>query len=240
MLIELPELVIRRCGAEEYDGFERWHYCASRPGLVCEAFLLRGIAGEKAGIITFSYPPANCAGRNAVFGKLLKRFPQAGGQRLRAVNAHFRIVSRIVILPEYRGLGIGRKFLIKTVQFCSAGCVEALSASARLGNLFASAGFKRCRPAESEKKMRLKALLTQNRIPLARTSKAQRKKALENASYAQKEKIQRAAVNLLKSYGSLSRRAEGEILEKAVEKLELKPEYCFFIKNPKLIREAEK
>ncbi|ARN57159.1 GNAT family N-acetyltransferase [Sedimentisphaera salicampi] len=240
MILELPELIIQRCGAEQYDEFERWHYCASRPGLVCEAFLLRGIDGEKAGIITFSYPPANCAGRNVVFARLLKRFPQAGGQRLRAVNAHFRIVSRIVILPEYRGLGIGRKFLIKTVQFCRAGCVEALSASGRLGNLFVSAGFKRFRPAESGKKIRLKGLLAQNRIPLGPASKAERQKKLDKISSAERQKIQRAAVNLLKSYGSLPKRAEGQILEKATEKLELKPEYCFFIKNPKLMQEVEK
>jgi GNAT superfamily N-acetyltransferase len=219
-------MVFARGTLADYERFATLHYRRETPAFVSNVFLLKGIAGEDAGVITYSYPPANCAARNRLFTDL----PRGRSERLKRINEQFRIVSRVILLPEYRGLGLASLFLRHSANFVDVRCIEALSASEAGAGLFERAGFTRTDCPESRQKKRLIRLMRKYELPFALSCEARRAKTPLLPAEAQEE-IYRAAGALLGAYGRLREiKACGERLEAAVQKLHCNPAYFYLLK----------
>ena len=212
---------ITRGSLRDYDKFARWHYQTGRPGFVSDVFLMKGLGKEDAGIITFSSPPANCAGRNAVFGGLFAHFEMNRSEKLRFVNKNFKTVSRIVLLPDYRGLGFGHKFLSLAMDFTKADCFEALSVMGGFSGFFEKAGFHRCAKVPvSRKKERLADILDRLEIPTSPGDKKARFERVMALGLEDRAALRAAVASLLHQYGR-KRMLDGEAerLEFAVGRL---------------------
>jgi len=94
--------------------------------------------GELIGVIAYSYPAVALAARNRALAPLVARLPARG--RARFWNAHLRTISRVVLDPNWRGLGLAARLVRETLPQAGTPYVEALAAMARVHPFFAQAG----------------------------------------------------------------------------------------------------
>lgn len=142
--------IVFRAGTwAEYRGLARFHYVRGRPATVAGVWVAEHVPGvmmrglgevrEVAGAVVWSWCGAWCRERDRVFG-------MEGwglGERLARLNGEFRVVSRLVVHPRYRGLGVGVGLLRAARGACG---VRYLEARARMGHgalVFDRAGFRR-------------------------------------------------------------------------------------------------
>lgn len=142
--------IVFRAGTwEEYRGLARFHYVPGKPATVAGVWVAEHVPGvvmrgmgevrEVAGAVVWSWSGAWCRERDRVFG--MERWGLR--ERLARLNAEFRVVSRLVVHPRYRGLGVGVGLLRAARGACG---VRVLEARARMGHgavVFDRAGFRR-------------------------------------------------------------------------------------------------
>ena len=114
-------------------------------------------SGDLIGIIAYCYPPANLAGRNRALAELTARLPSRG--RVRFWNEHLRTISRVVIDPNWRGLGLAVRLVRETLPLAGVPYVEALAAMARVHPFFEQAGLTRYDLPTPEESQRLREAL---------------------------------------------------------------------------------
>ncbi len=64
-------------------------------------------------------------------------------ERITFVNAHVRTVSRVVVHPQFRGLGLSSELVRKLIDICPTRYVEASAVMAHVHPFFAAAGMRR-------------------------------------------------------------------------------------------------
>ena len=102
---------------DDYRRLSRYHYCDMKVGPIAAIWSLRQSIPlnttdpDVIGVIVYTYPAPNVAARRAALGK-----PAKGGTasaNLRRLNQHIRCISRVIIEPRWRGLGLAT-WLVKT------------------------------------------------------------------------------------------------------------------------------
>jgi GNAT superfamily N-acetyltransferase len=90
-------------------------------------------------VAVLSFPTIRLAPRERALG-----LPD-GPSRERAafVNAHVRTVSRVVVHPQFRGLGLASELVRKLIDVCPTRYVEASAVMAHVHPFFAAAGMRR-------------------------------------------------------------------------------------------------
>ncbi len=63
--------------------------------------------------------------------------------RLRFTNDHLRTISRVVVHPQFRGLGLASELVRKLIETCPTRYVEASAVMARVHPFFEAAGMRR-------------------------------------------------------------------------------------------------
>jgi len=113
---------------------------ARRDGVRSERINGENGAGRETlvGVIVYSRSPLSLAARNRATGGRYRvgRGLSAG----RLVNEELRIVSRVVIVPNWRGLGLARRLVAETLPRVGTPYVEALAAMGRVHPFFEQAG----------------------------------------------------------------------------------------------------
>ena len=64
-------------------------------------------------------------------------------ERIAFVNGHVRTISRVVVHPQFRGLGLASELVRKLIEVCTTRYVEASAVMARVHPFFAAAGMRR-------------------------------------------------------------------------------------------------
>ncbi len=113
------------------------HYRSHQLGGPDRLFAMRW-RGEAVAVIAYCLPAANLAGRNRALAPLVARLPQRG--RLRFWNEHLRTISRVVVDPNWRGLGLAAHLVRHSLPLAGVPYVEALAAMARVHPFFEQAG----------------------------------------------------------------------------------------------------
>ena len=90
---------------------------------------------ELVGVILYCFPPINCIGRKKVFHG--KRFSAA------EVNEKFAIVSRVVLHPKYRTIGLGARLVRETLPLVGMPYIEAIAVMSRYNPFFEKAGMRK-------------------------------------------------------------------------------------------------
>ncbi len=122
----------------DYDQFAAMHYRKrDELGFVDRVFLLRnGIGGEPLAIIVYAHGPIELSLRNVATQKRFLRNPTR-------LNREVRIIRRIVVHPDVRGCGLGRRLIRETMPRLGVPYVESLATMGELNPIFERAGMKR-------------------------------------------------------------------------------------------------
>ena len=164
----LAGIRIQRGAREDWDRLAPLHYRSHHAGAVTDIFRVvhraaggvspgfvptasglipgrsaqaRGAAGQRetlVGVIVYSRSPLSLAARNRATGGRYRVGRNLAAGRL--VNEELRIVSRVVIAPNWRGLGLASRLVAETLPRVGTPYVEALAAMGRVHPFFEQAG----------------------------------------------------------------------------------------------------
>jgi ABC-type ATPase with predicted acetyltransferase domain len=138
---------------KDYEELAPFHYRSSSLAATQKIFTLKRGA-EIVGVIVYRYPGANCFGRRQAFERSLS---------LREVNESISLISRVIIHPKYRTIGLGAKLVKDTLPLCGKPYVETVAVMAKYNPFFEKAGMTKIAESKADPKVlvaieRLKAL----------------------------------------------------------------------------------
>jgi GNAT superfamily N-acetyltransferase len=141
---------------EAWRVLSEFHYRHDRCGAVDRIFALRmnGEAAEQSwyrlrvdparpvGVIVYSMPLVNVALRNRATNN---RYVGLASREmsLRLLNCEMRCISRVVIHPQYRGIGLAQHLVRETLGLAGTPLVESLASMGRVNPFFSKAGMTR-------------------------------------------------------------------------------------------------
>lgn len=158
----------------DYLPLSVFHYRAGAPATGVR--VLRAVAeAEVVGVLVVSMPSLNASWRREAWGE---RF--ACGDRTRdarAINRELRCISRVVVDPRWRGMGVARELVSAYLAEALTPCTESVAAMGRVTGFFGAAGMTRIDVAVSERDARLARVLERAgigvwRLLLARSAAA--------------------------------------------------------------------
>jgi len=134
---------------DDYRRLARYHYLGSRIGPASAIFVLRK-AGCKTpvGVIVYSNAPAVLELRNFATGRVFAGLDK--NMQLELINANIRRISRVIIEPRFRGLGLANRLVRETMPQVNVPIVEALAVMGWVNPFFERAGMKAYKPQTSE------------------------------------------------------------------------------------------
>jgi ABC-type lipoprotein export system ATPase subunit/GNAT superfamily N-acetyltransferase len=109
-----------------------FHYRSHRVPAPRKIFCLKR-GDELCGVIVYCYPSPACFGRRQVLPKL----------PMRELNRQLSTISRVVIHPKYRSLGLGAGLVRETLGLCGTDCVELVAVMAKYNPFAERAGMRR-------------------------------------------------------------------------------------------------
>jgi ABC-type lipoprotein export system ATPase subunit/GNAT superfamily N-acetyltransferase len=140
------EMVIEGGYLSDWRRLSGFHYRSHHAGASREVYRLRrGI--ELCGVIVYCYPPPGCGGRRLVL---------PGRMSMMGLNLGLSTISRIVIHPKYRSIGLGAKLIRETLPRVGTPCVEMIAVMAKYNPFAEKAGMKKVleqKPSEEAKRI---------------------------------------------------------------------------------------
>jgi ABC-type transport system involved in cytochrome c biogenesis ATPase subunit/GNAT superfamily N-acetyltransferase len=115
----------------DYEALTEFHYRAHRTPPTRKIFALKR-KDELCGVVVYCYPPPMCFGRSKVWKGNIK-----------ALQKEVSVVSRVIVHPKYRSIGLGEKLVRDTLTFAGTPCVEAVAVMAKYNPFFEKAGMQK-------------------------------------------------------------------------------------------------
>ena len=123
----------------DYKTLSQFHYRTARCPPPRKIFTLKHKT-QTIGIIVYSYPPPMCFGRSKVWKGTIKQLQQ-----------EISLISRVVIHPKYRGIGLGEKLVSETLAASGTPNVEAVAVMAKYNPFFEKAGMQKIAQSKPHK-----------------------------------------------------------------------------------------
>lgn len=149
----VKEMYVVEGTRKDYEELAPFHYRGSSLAALQKIFALkRGM--ETAGVIVYRYPGANCFGRRQAFGRTLS---------LKEVNENLSLISRVIVHPKYRTIGLGARLVRDTLPLCGKPYVEMVAVMAKYNPFAERAGMTKIAESKPDAKIaaaieKLKAL----------------------------------------------------------------------------------
>jgi GNAT superfamily N-acetyltransferase len=158
----VEKLQITSGGRSDYEQLAWFHYRDSRLGPFAAIFAIKpsrplaaGIDETKAvGVIVYTMPSPGLELRNAATGNFFAGFDKA--TRLALVNKNVRCISRVIIEPRFRGLGLASALVRETMPKMEVAIIEAMAVMGIVNPFFERAGMKAFCAAEPARCVQLK------------------------------------------------------------------------------------
>jgi len=115
---------------QDYKKLAGFHYRNTRIPIPIKIFALKH-GDETVGVIVYSFSPIICFGRKKALGKTL---------RVQELNRDFANISRVVLHPKYRTIGLGARLVRETLPLVDRPYVETMAVMARYNPFFEKAG----------------------------------------------------------------------------------------------------
>jgi len=115
---------------KDYEKLACFHYRSSQLPPPYKIFTLKH-RQQKVGVIVYSYPPATCFGRRQAMGKVAS---------LSELNKDMVWISRVVLHPKYRSIGLGTLLVKETLPLIGRLYVETIAVMAKYNPFFEKAG----------------------------------------------------------------------------------------------------
>ncbi len=126
---------------DDYKRLAHYHYRGSHTGPASAIFALsRAGCKTPVGVIVYSTAPAVLELRNIATGHVFAGFDRS--TQLALINANIRRISRVVIEPRFRGLGLACRLVRETMPLVDVPIVEALAVMGLVNPFFERAGMK--------------------------------------------------------------------------------------------------
>jgi len=125
------QMHIEQGALQDYKTLSQFHYRTGRCPPPRKIFMLKR-GSELCGVVVYGFPPPMCFGRRQVWKGTIKELQQE-------VSA----ISRVVVHPKYRSIGLGAKLVGETLARAGTPCVEAVAVMARYNPFFEKAGMQK-------------------------------------------------------------------------------------------------
>lgn len=183
------------------------------------------------GIITYSMPVLNCAARRAATGDFFKGSDKR--TQLLRLNEHVRRISRVVIDPRYRGLGLAAWLVRRTMPAMGVSMVEAAAVMGRLCDFFERAGMRRIDlPVRPEGQALIQALKTAGIEESLWIDAARVQERIDRLPESERILVEKRMHRFLGAYGRRRSMPSGEERTRfALSRLNAQPAYYFWL-NP--------
>jgi ABC-type transport system involved in cytochrome c biogenesis ATPase subunit/N-acetylglutamate synthase-like GNAT family acetyltransferase len=140
------DVLVEKGSIEDYHMLSRFHYRTKDedgsvvPGV--KAYFKLMFNNDLIGVIVYSSSYLNLKPRNMVFGE---RYVYTSGDLARAklINEEISRISRVVVHPKFRGVGLGEFLVRETLPKVNAKVVEVLAVMAKYNPFFEKAGMVR-------------------------------------------------------------------------------------------------
>ncbi len=123
----------------DYKTLSRFHYRDSRLGPFKKIFAAK-LGNETAGVIVYSMPTPSCHLRNVATGNYFIGLDRRS--LIALVNRTVRTISRVIVEPRFRGLGLAVQLVRDTMPLVNVSMVEALAVMGHANPFFEKAGMK--------------------------------------------------------------------------------------------------
>jgi GNAT superfamily N-acetyltransferase len=150
-------MVIEPGGRAEYEELERFHYRGDRFGAYAAIYVLRdmraarrGVSTGLAGVIVYTMPAGALEIRNIATGGFFCGVGSRAAQNELA-NRYIRCISRVIIEPRYRGLGLAAQLVRRTMPLMNVPVIEAMAVMGQINPFFERAGMKPYHAARSKR-----------------------------------------------------------------------------------------
>ncbi len=219
----------------DYKKLARYHYRDSRIGPFAAIFAIKSGQGgaspalrlgvEPIGVIVYTMPSVGVELRNIAMGNLFTGLDKR--TRLALINKNIRCISRVVIEPRFRGLGLASRLVRETMPEMNVPIVEAMAVMGLVNPFFEKAGMKAFAAKMQERCVQLVeafSLVGIEKEELINSERVQQK--LDRLERREGEFIELQIKHFLQSYGK--RRYERASLERTrllLGKLTFRPVY---------------
>ena len=137
------ELCLRRGMAADYRALERFHYRAKGPATWAGVWVVQyedgACASRTVAVAVLSYPTVNSAARDCALGMAC----WSPRRKLTFVNQHVRTISRVVVHPQFRSLGLASRLVREICRDAPTRYVEAFAVMGRVHPFFEKGGMTR-------------------------------------------------------------------------------------------------
>lgn len=126
------EMTITQGTKQDYNQLAGFHYRSHKIAYTRKIFCLKR-EQELCGVIVYSYPPATCFGRRKVLPRM----------SIKELNQNLSIISRVVVHPKYRTIGLGHKLVRETLPLAGTPYVETAAVMPKYNPFFEKAGMQK-------------------------------------------------------------------------------------------------
>ncbi len=147
---------IEQVSKSDYAPFARFHYRKGALAAVDKVYALRLPLYGRVGIIVYSYSPPHILARRLALADIMPKTPSRS-EMMTFINANFRIISRVVVLPQWRGASLASFLVENTMDKVGVAVIEAVAAMGSFNSFFEKAGMKKFIPPPNPKKQQMKA-----------------------------------------------------------------------------------
>jgi len=130
---------------DDYNQLARYHYRDTRLGPYAAIFALRqnsrwiASSGAKVvGVIVYAMPSPGLELRNMATEQIFAGFDKS--TQLALINKNIRCISRVIIEPRFRGLGLASRLVRETMPQMQMPVIEALAVMGLVNPFFEKAG----------------------------------------------------------------------------------------------------
>ncbi|MCW4024950.1 MAG: ABC transporter ATP-binding protein [Candidatus Bathyarchaeota archaeon] len=128
----IKEMKVERGALEDWQKLSNFHYRSHNTSARRAIFCIRR-KDELCAVIVYCYPFPQCAGRSLVLPKM----------DLKELNQKLSIISRIVVHPKYRTIGLGEKLIRDSLPLAGTPHVEMIAVMPKYNPFAEHAGMKK-------------------------------------------------------------------------------------------------
>ncbi|MBN1806842.1 MAG: hypothetical protein JW837_16460 [Sedimentisphaerales bacterium] len=130
---------------DDYSRLAHYHYRQSRPGPYDKIFVLRNDSlrdtrNKTLGVIVYSIPCPRLEIRSLVMDNFFIGFDR--DTQLGLINKNIRCISRLIIDPRFRGLGLVQRLVRRTMPEMNVPIIEAVATMGWVNPFLEKAGMK--------------------------------------------------------------------------------------------------
>jgi len=137
----VKEMRVVKGSYQNWKTLAGFHYRSHRIAAPRKIFCLKR-GEELCGVIVYCYPPIACFGRRQVLPKM----------SIKELNQKLSIISRVVVHPKYRTIGLGSKLVRETLSLAGTPYVEMVAVMAKYNPFGEKAGMRKIAEQPPSKK----------------------------------------------------------------------------------------